>query len=187
MLAKARGRRILDTGEDPLGSLGYFHHIFVQAGYPDELSELGWFDEPYVGYNVEGSAAQEEQARVAAIEAIENLFDPDLREKRHEERKVRWEEDRRRILLEWPWKLNSPSGRSEYWRRWREHWFELRWLACLYCCLAALFGWLGDRWTILLTWLLVVVPFTLAMYSIILWRRMSYEVQAFRWRQRVDL
>ena len=44
-LARQRVQRILNTGEDPWPSLSYFHRLMETAGYPEELIELGYFDD----------------------------------------------------------------------------------------------------------------------------------------------
>ena len=38
-LALQRAKRILETGEDPLSSIPYFHQLMLAADYPDELIE----------------------------------------------------------------------------------------------------------------------------------------------------
>ncbi len=50
-LARQRAQRILNTGEDPWPSLSYFHRLMETAGHPEELIELGYFDDEDIFYS----------------------------------------------------------------------------------------------------------------------------------------
>lgn len=106
-LARQRARQILETGENPLLSVPYFYRLMVEADYPEELIELGYFDDDDIFYSDD---PEEKQTR--AREALEELLSPELRRKRLAERKAAWEQEQARIKSEWPYVLNSPSGRA---------------------------------------------------------------------------
>jgi hypothetical protein len=76
-LAQIRARRILETGEDPIPSLPFFYRLMWAADYPEELIELGYFDDVNFGlFDVP------EEKRTRAREALEELLSPELRQKR---------------------------------------------------------------------------------------------------------
>ena len=106
-LARQRARRILETGENPLPSVSYFYQLMVEADYPEELIELGYFDDDDIFYSDD---PEEKQSR--AREALIELLSPELRQKRLAERQAAWEQEQARIKSEWPYVLNSPSGRA---------------------------------------------------------------------------
>lgn len=199
-LAKLRARQILDSGEDPLPSLNYFCRLAGAGGWPDEISELGWLED----------AAEWQDAdsiRAEAHDAMACLLDPVRREQRRQERLAAWAAAQERRAHDWPYKLNCPRGRSEYWRRWREHWSEMpRWLSLSTWALYILFvlsrPWRTQSSNIVATtlpngnassWLpivmttAIVLVSTAGIYSVVLWRQMRYEVQARRWRDRIDV
>jgi len=184
-LAKRRAQRILDNNEDPISSLDYFERLHFNSGYPEDLAELGWLQEDWWGADDNG------QKHAAALEAIENLFNPALRDQRIQERKTRWEDERRKAPEEWPYKLNSKSGRREFWRRFPLRWIELHqqapWYLPAWIGLVLAMSWLCGSWWIALFCFLVLPPIMLVINMLVLWRLMSYEVQARRWRERIDL
>ncbi len=106
-LARKRAQRILETGEDPLPSVPYFNRLMEESGYIEELLELGYFDDDDIFYSDD---PEEKQTR--AREALEELLSPELRQKRVAERKAAWEQQQARVKSEWPYVLNSPSGRA---------------------------------------------------------------------------
>ena len=68
-LARQRARRILETGENPLPSVSYFYQLMVEADYPEELIDLGYFDDDDIFYSDD---PEEKQSRVR--EALEELL-----------------------------------------------------------------------------------------------------------------
>jgi hypothetical protein len=48
-LARSRAERILETCEDPLESVMYFHSLMLAADHPEELIALGYFDDNNFG------------------------------------------------------------------------------------------------------------------------------------------
>lgn len=182
-LAKARGRRILDRGEDPLDSIGYFHRLLMVSDYAQELEELGWLEEDCF--------ESIDAMRAAAFEAIENLFDASLRQRRWLGRMSRWEEQRKRALQDWPYKLDSPGGRREYWRRVPERWREVNaeapWLLPAWVLLVLGMTWMLGTWWIALICFFVLAPVVTLARMLVLWRSMAREVQERRWRERIDV
>ena len=119
-LARQRARRILSTGEDPWPSLPYFYRLLVAADYPHDLYELAYFDDDDSFYS-----SDEEKLR-SAREALEELLSPELRQKRLAERTAAWERDQAKLKSEWPYVLNSPTGRALLKARYIERITELR-------------------------------------------------------------
>jgi hypothetical protein len=158
-LAQARGRHVLESGEDPLPSLPYFQQLMLAADYPAELIELGCFDDDYVLFSdsVEG-------VQTRLHEALEDLLSPGLREQRIAERKVAWEREQAKAKLEWPFILNSPTGRALLERRYKEKLTEM-WRPVLGIELAAwaLVGWAFGSWRTFVIGYIVSVPVLLAL------------------------
>jgi hypothetical protein len=139
-LAREHARQILVTGEDPLLSAPYFYRLWVAAGYPMELIDVGNFDD-YDAY-----CSDDREKRAMAHEAVEELLAPELREQRAAERKARWEQEQARIKQEWPYVLNSPSGHSLLKRRYVERVIELRPLLWIEAVAWVLLSWGIGSW-----------------------------------------
>jgi hypothetical protein len=77
-LAQIRARRILETGEDPVPSIRYFYRLMLAADYPEELIELGYFDDDDIFFSDDP-----EEKRKRAREALEELLSPELRQEVH--------------------------------------------------------------------------------------------------------
>lgn len=73
-LAHIRAKGILETREDPLLSISYFHRLMVAADYPEDLIELGYFDDDDIFFSDDPDGK-----RVRAFEALEELLSPTLR------------------------------------------------------------------------------------------------------------
>ena len=155
-LAHQRAQRILDTGDDPLPSMSYFYRLIVEADYPDELIELGYsddddlFDDP-------------DEKRIRAREALEELLLPELRQRRLAERKDAWEREQARIKSEWPYVLNSPTGRALLKLRYREKITEMRPFLWIKLVAGAFAGWMYSSWRIALDVYLVALPLLLVL------------------------
>jgi len=179
LLAQARVERIRSSGDDPLLSMDYFYQLWLKADYPDELSELGNLDDFY-------SWTDEAEVRAAAVEGMENLLDPELAARRHAARAAAWEEQRRVARHEWPFVLNSPSGRDLFHRRWRERLLEMRSLIWILFAASALLVWSLGSWKVPLVVVLAMIPWTLAGSAFGVYRQMKRECQNARWRSGLD-
>jgi hypothetical protein len=178
-LAKNRVHRIQQTGEDPLKSIDYFKQLLRKADYPDELTELGWLEENSI-------FADEDGVREAAVEAMENLLTPELAASRFAARRAAWEEQRRMAQQNWPFVLNSPSGRKLFLQRWKERLLEMRPLTWIVLVASALLGYGLGSWKIPLIFLLAMIPWTVAGSAFGIYREMKRECQNIRWRQGLD-
>jgi hypothetical protein len=180
-LAHARARRILASGEDPLPSLPYFHQLMLAAGYPAELIELGWFDDACVLFS---DSVEEVQTRLR--EALEELLSPALREQRDAERKAAWEREQARAKLEWPFVLNSPTGRALLERRYKEKLTEM-WRPVLGIELAAwaMVGWGFGSWRTAIVGYILSVPVLLVLPLWGEYRQMRRERRDLLLRRRV--
>lgn len=139
-LAHLRARRILMTGEDPLLSTSYFYRLWLASDYLSELTEVANFDD----YDVFFGDDHEKLAR--AREALEELLSPELRLKRSLERTAKWEQEQTRVRSEWPYVLNSPSGRALLKARYIERISELRPLLWIEAVAWGLLGWAFSSW-----------------------------------------
>jgi len=176
LLAKIRAQRIQRSGEDPLKSIGYFNQLYLNAEYPDGLQELGWLEDHYAWTDEAG-------VRAAAVEAMENLLDPELAANRRAERMAALEEQRRLTRLEWPYVVNSRTGRQLFHQRWRERLLETRPIIWILLVASALLVYGLGSWKIPLTFLLAMIPWTLAGSAFGVYRQMKRECQDARWRQ----
>ncbi|HEX9198587.1 MAG TPA: hypothetical protein VF865_03450 [Acidobacteriaceae bacterium] len=179
LLAKIRVHRIQQTTEDPLKSIGYFNQLYLNADYPTGLQELGWIEDHY-------SWTDDAGVRAAAVEAMENLLDPELAAHRHAARTAAWEEQRRGARQEWPFVLNSPSGRDKFRQHWKERLLEMCPLIWILFAASALLVWSLGSWKIALVILLAMIPWTLASSSFGVYRQMKRECQNARWRSGLD-
>lgn len=117
-LARQCAQHLLTTNEDPLPSIPYFYRLLRMDGYPEELMELGYFDE--------NTFANPGEERASARESLQELLSPELRQRRIAERKAAWERERETAKKEWPYILNSPTGRALLMARYKERLIELR-------------------------------------------------------------
>jgi hypothetical protein len=157
-LARKRAQLILDTGEDPLPSVPYFHRLMVAADYPEELIELGYFDDDDIFYS-DDPAGKQTRAR----EALEELLSPELRQQRITERKAAWDEEQTRIKSEWPYVLNSPSGRALFKERYIENITEMRPFLWIELVAWTLVGWAFSSWRTTVFGYLASIPILLAL------------------------
>lgn len=169
-LAQIRARRILETGEDPLPSIPYFYRLMLAADYPEELIELGYFDDDDIFFS-----DVPEEKRTRAREALEELLSPELRQKRLIERKVAWEREQARVKSEWPYVLNSPTGRALLKERYKEKLIEMPPLLWIELVAWIIFGWGISSWRIAFIGYTVSVP---VLFALPVWgeyRRMKRE------------
>ena len=157
-LARQRARRILDTGEDPLPSVPYFYRLMVAADYPEELIELGYFDDDEIFY-----FDDPEEKRTRAREALEELLSPELHQRRRIERKAAWELEQKRIKSEWPYVLNSPSGRALLKERYIEKITEMRPFLWIELVSWILVGWAFSSWRTTVIGYVVSMPVLFAL------------------------
>jgi hypothetical protein len=180
-LAHQRAKRILETGEDPLLSLSYFYRLMQSADYPEELIELGYLEDDCDFFLEENIDNQRELAH----EAVENLLSPELRERRHAERKAAWEREQARAKQEWPYILNSPTGRTLLRERYKEKLIEMRPLLWMELVAWIVFGWAFSSWRTALIGYIVTVP---VLFALLYWgeyRRMKAERRDLLLRRRV--
>lgn len=108
-LATLHAKHLLETREDPISSLSRFHRLMQAGDYPDELQELGWLGDELDGCT--GCYTADEQSEFA-IEALENLLSPELRERRRAEREAKWLKQREEAKCDWPYIFDSPTRRA---------------------------------------------------------------------------
>jgi hypothetical protein len=178
-LAKIRANRIRESGEDPLCSIGYFYRLLCASGYAAELEELGWLDDDYF--------SSEDEKRSAAFEAIENLFSPDLKAEHMAARKVAWEKAMANTRKDWPYVFPSRGGWKVFRQRWKDELKEKTLVLPILFIACGILGWSLSSWRTPLFYLLAIIPITLILTSIGIYRRMKFECQSFRWRNRIDL
>jgi hypothetical protein len=169
-LAQIRARRILETGEDPLPSIPCFYRLMLAADYPEELIELGYFDDDDIFFS-----DVPEEKRMRAREALEVLLFPELRQKRLIERKVAWEREQARVKSEWPYVLNSPTGRALLKERYKEKLIEMRPLLWIELVAWIIFGWGISSWRTTVIGYILSVP---VLFALPVWgeyRRMKCE------------
>ena len=70
-LARRRAHRVLETGEDSLAAISYFHQLMIAADYPRELIELAYFEDDALFFSSHPDRT-ERQDRVK--QALENLL-----------------------------------------------------------------------------------------------------------------
>ena len=153
-LAHQRAKDILETGEDPIPSLSYFYRLMVLADYPEELVELGYLDDDLDFFTAEDVEARRERAR----EALENLLSPELREKRRAEWKAEWERKQAKAKTEWPYVLNSHTGRALFKERYKEKLIEMWPLLWIELIAWLLVGWAFSSWRTAVLGYVVTVP-----------------------------
>jgi hypothetical protein len=117
---------------------------------------------------------------------MENLLNPELAEQRRAARKVEWEEQGRAALEEWPFVLNSRTGRELFHQRWKERLLELRPLIWILLVASALLVYGLGSWKIPLIVLLAMIPWTLAGSAFGVHRMMKRQCQNARWEIGLD-
>ncbi len=157
-LATLRAQLILTTGGDPLPSVPYFYQLMVAADYPEELLELGYFDDDDIFYSDEPEGKQ-----TRARKALEELLSPELRQQRIIERKAAWEREQARIKSEWPYVLNSPSGRALFKERYVGKITEMRPFLWIELVAWTLVGWAFSSWRTTVFGYLSSIPILLAL------------------------
>jgi hypothetical protein len=180
VLAKARARRILDSRENPLDSTSYFHHLLVKSDYAPELQNLAYVDEILIGET-------DEEIRTEAMLYVEELLDLELAARRQQERLEVQQELRRRMLEDWPFVVDSPTGRVVFRTRLRETLMEKSRVLWFFVPAALLLGWITGWWKGVLLYCSFLPIFAIAANAFAIRNAMKRECQATRWRQRVDL
>lgn len=140
-LAHKRARELLESGEDPLPSLPYFYRLMMAADRLEELYELAYFDDDDIFYSDDP-----EEKRMRAREALEELLSPELRQKRRLERQAAWKQKQARIKSEWPYVLNSPSGRALLNERYLEKMTEMKPFLWIEIVVWVFAGWTFSSW-----------------------------------------
>ncbi|MGA8939449.1 MAG: hypothetical protein WB439_09820 [Acidobacteriaceae bacterium] len=176
-----RAEHILKTGEDPLPSLPYFHRLLWSADYPEELYELAYLEDSF-DLLIQDNA---DEQRTLAREALENLLSPELREQRYAARRATWEQAQQRAKTEWPYVLNSPTGKALFKQRYKEKLTEMRSFLWIELVAWSFAGWAFSSWRTTVIGYLVSV----ALMSVLpLWgeyRRMKRERRDILLRRRV--
>ena len=157
-LARVHASRILERREDPLTSIPYFYRLMVAGDYPDELVELGYFDDEDILYGDDTDGK-----RNRAFEALEELLSPELRQKRLVERRAAWEQEQTRARSEWPFVLNSPTGRALLMERYKEKLLELRPLLWIELVAWGLLAFAFSSWRTGLIGYLATLPLLVAL------------------------
>lgn len=157
MLARQRAQRLVETGEDPFQSMPYFHQLLVAGDYPDELYDLAYFDDEDSFY-----ASNEEKLKYAR-EALENLLSHELRQKRLAEKRAAWEQEQGRLKTEWPYVLNSPSGRALLKERYIERITYMRPLLWIEALAWIALGWANSSWRTAVVGYVLSMPILLAL------------------------
>lgn len=170
-LARQRARHILETGEDPLPSMPYFHRLMLAADHLEELYELAYFDDDGDIFYSDGP----EEKRTRAREALEELLSPKLRQRCRLKRQAAWEQEQAKMKTEWPYVLNSPTGRALLKQRYRKKLSDLRPLLWIELMAWIIFGWGVSSWRTSVIGYIVSVPilFTLPIWGE--YRRMKRE------------
>jgi hypothetical protein len=157
-LARRRAQRIRETGEDPLPSIPYFHQPMLAADYPEELIDLGYLDDDDIFL-----FDDPEQKQTHAREALEELLSPELRQKRLAERKVAWELEQAMIKSDWPYVLNSPTGRALLKERYKEKLIEMRPFLWIDLVAWTFVGFALSSWRIALSGYVAMLPLLAAL------------------------
>ncbi|WP_263379733.1 hypothetical protein [Granulicella paludicola] len=179
-LALQLARRILDSGEDPLPSIPYFYRLMLAADYPSELVALGYFDDLFFEDETE-----EEEKKTLAREALEELLSPELREQRVAERKAAWELKQAKVKSEWPYILNSPTGRALFKARYKEKLAEMRPVLWIEAVAWIAVGWAFSSWRTSVTGFVTTMPILFALAAWAEYRRMKRERRDLLLRLRV--
>ena len=170
LLARQRARRILETGEDPLPSMPYFYRLMSAADRLEELYELAYFDDDDIFYSDDP-----EGKRKRAREALEELLSPELRQRCRLERQAAWQLEQANIKSEWPYILNSPTGRALLKQRYKEKISEMRPFLWIELVAWIIFGWGISFWRTAVIGYIVSV---LVLFALPIWgeyRRMKRE------------
>jgi len=157
-LACLRAKRILDSTEDPLLSLSYFCQLREAGDYPAELDELAYIDDDYAFYS-----AETDEKHLYVREALQELLSPELKEKRQAERKAAWEQEQALAKREWPYVLNSQSGRDLLKNRYMEKLAEMRPLLWIELVAWGLLGWSFNSLRTAVIGFVVSLPILLAL------------------------
>lgn len=180
-LAHQRAERILETGEDPLLSLSYFYQLMQSSDYPKDLFELSYLEDCYDFLTQENL----DERRTLAHEAVENLLSPELREQRHAERQAAWEREQAKAKEEWPYVLDSPTGRKLLRERYKEKLIEMRPLLWIELVAWIVLGWAFSSWRITVIGYIVTLPVLFALPYWSEYRRMKAERRDLLLRRRV--
>ncbi|HEY0163229.1 MAG TPA: hypothetical protein VGB69_11165 [Edaphobacter sp.] len=182
LLARQRAQDILKTGENPLPSIPYFHRLMLAADCSDELAELGYFEDDDVFFS---DLPDENKILARAREALEDLLSPELRERRRAEWIAAWEREQAKAKTEWPYVLNSPTGRALLKERYKEKLVEMRPFVWLELVAWILLGWAFSSWRAAIIGYIVTIP---VLFTLPLWgeyRRMKWERRDLLLRQGV--
>jgi hypothetical protein len=137
-LARERAQHIISGGENPLASLSYFYRLMLVADYPPELVELGHLEDNFE-YGMDDPAGQ----RAMAVEALENLLDPELAEERRAEAEAKWRKQQQEAERDWPYVFDSPGRRTLLHERFRK---EVTYIRPLFAVGAI--SWISLAWAL---------------------------------------
>jgi hypothetical protein len=152
-LAAIRAKQLLDSGDDPIPSLSYFYRLLTAGNCPDDLYELA-----YLGDEWEFTEVSPEEQQKQAIEALENLLFPELREQRRAKRQAEWQRLREEAKLDWPYIFRSTTGSRLLKDRYKERLIELRPVLVIEAAAWALVGWALGSWKTPLIGYIITVP-----------------------------
>lgn len=169
-LAQEHARHLLDTGENPLSSLPYFYRLMLAANYPTDLIELGFLED-----NFDYFFDDPDEQRTVVLEALQNLLSPELRQERKLQRQAIWERTRAKTESEWPYVLDSPSGRALLKERFIERIIELRPLLWIELAAWIVLGWAFSSWRAILIGFVTTVPLMLILAIWAVYRQMKFE------------
>jgi hypothetical protein len=169
-LATVRAKQLLESGEDPISSLPYFHRLLWTGDYPEDLYELAYLSDDWEVYE----PSPEEQRRLA-VEALENLVDPKLREHRRIARQAEWQRLREETQRDWPYVFNSATGRNLLKERFKEGLAEGRPLFVIEAAAWALLGWAFGSWKIPLIGFAITIPLLILLAYRAVYRKIKRE------------
>lgn len=181
-LATLHAKHLLETREDPISSLSRFHRLMQAGDYPDELQELGWLGDELDGCT--GCYTADEQSEFA-IEALENLLSPELRERRRAEREAKWLKQREEAKCDWPYIFDSPTRRALLKEPNRDRLVEMRPLFWIEAAAWLLLGWAFGSWKTVAVGYLVTKPLLMALSYWSEYRRLKRERRDLLLRLRV--
>lgn len=169
-LATVRAKQLLESGEDPIPFLPYFRQLLWSGDYPDDLYELAYLADDWEVFE----PSSEEQRRLA-VEALENLVDPKLREQRRIVREAEWQRLREETQQDWPYIFNSATGRNLLKERFKERLAEGRPLLVIEVAAWALLGWAFGSWKISLIGFAITIPLLILLAYWAVYRKLKHE------------
>jgi hypothetical protein len=178
-LAKKRAQRIISGAENPLPALPYFYRLMWAADSPSELIELGYLEDSFE-YVVDDPVEQ----RAMAVEALENLLDPELGEQRRAQADAKWRRQREEAERDWPYVFNSPGRRALLRERFREQIKDILRLFPLLIVAGGIGAWGFHSWKFPVIYLVCVIVFFPLLGYWSQYRKLKWERRVILWRQR---